>query len=187
MIEAVLPESTDLPASITTAGTADAELIAALHARCFDSRREDPWDADLVRRILASPGSLGLLASRPSAAGQRRPGIAGEQQPVGFALCRAVAGEAELFALGVVEAHRRHGVGALLLAAVVWHAARLGGRVMFLEVAADNTAAQRLYRRAGFAAIGRRPGYYARAAGEVVDADVMGRALVGLEGRGGRG
>ena len=47
----------------------------------------------------------------------------------------------------------------------------------FLEVAADNAAAQALYARAGFAESGRRRGYYRRPDGSGLDALVMQRAL----------
>jgi ribosomal-protein-alanine N-acetyltransferase len=46
-----------------------------------------------------------------------------------------------------------------------------------LEVAADNGAALRLYRRTNFTQAGRRKGYYARPGGEKVDALVLARAL----------
>jgi ribosomal-protein-alanine N-acetyltransferase len=49
---------------------------------------------------------------------------------------------------------------------------------MHLEVAVDNAAALRLYRRAGFAEAGRRRGYYERPGGRV-DALVLTRVLHG--------
>ena len=50
-------------------------------------------------------------------------------------------------------------------------------RKMFLEVAADNPAAIALYRKQGFAEIGRREGYFARANGQPATALVMARNL----------
>jgi ribosomal-protein-alanine N-acetyltransferase len=44
-------------------------------------------------------------------------------------------------------------------------------------VAEDNAGALALYARLGFAAAGRRAGYYGRPAGGAVDAIVMRRAL----------
>jgi ribosomal-protein-alanine N-acetyltransferase len=55
--------------------------------------------------------------------------------------------------------------------------ASLKAEAMFLEVAADNPGAIRLYERAGFATVGRRSGYYGRRQGGSVDAIVMRRAL----------
>jgi len=48
---------------------------------------------------------------------------------------------------------------------------------MFLEVAADNLAAQSLYAGAGFNPIGRRPAYYIRSGGQAVDAVILSAAL----------
>jgi RimJ/RimL family protein N-acetyltransferase len=47
-------------------------------------------------------------------------------------------------------------------------------------VAADNVAARRLYRRAGFEAVGRRPRYYGSAGATPVDALVMCRRLADI-------
>ena len=49
---------------------------------------------------------------------------------------------------------------------------------MFLEVDEDNTAASRLYDRAGFREVGRRPGYYPGAGGKAAAALVLRRDLV---------
>jgi ribosomal-protein-alanine N-acetyltransferase len=48
-----------------------------------------------------------------------------------------------------------------------------GADSMFLEVAVDNAPAIALYEAAGFAAVGRRPGYYDRGAAGRVDALIL--------------
>jgi len=48
---------------------------------------------------------------------------------------------------------------------------------LFLEVAADNTAAIRLYEGLGFAIVASRKGYYARASAPPVDALILSLAL----------
>jgi ribosomal-protein-alanine N-acetyltransferase len=48
---------------------------------------------------------------------------------------------------------------------------------MLLEVAEDNPAAIKVYRKHGFREIGRRAGYYARASGVPATALVMSRDL----------
>ena len=50
-------------------------------------------------------------------------------------------------------------------------------RKLFLEVAADNPAAIRLYTGFGFARISERQGYYARPDGQPATAIVMARDL----------
>ena len=56
--------------------------------------------------------------------------------------------------------------------------ATTAARRLFLEVAADNPAALRLYGRLGFAKIGEREGYYTRADGRPATAIVMARDLL---------
>jgi ribosomal-protein-alanine N-acetyltransferase len=87
-----------------------------------------------------------------------------------------VAGEAELLTLAVAPPARRRGRGRALLAAFEQGARERGACEAFLEVAADNAPAVALYAGAGYSELGRRPGYYSRAAG-AVDALLMGRAL----------
>jgi ribosomal-protein-alanine N-acetyltransferase len=62
--------------------------------------------------------------------------------------------------IGVTGARQGEGLGALLLDALLAEADHRGSPVVLLEVRADNEVAQGLYRRRGFAEIGRRRGYY---------------------------
>ena len=130
-----------------------AEPLALLHAGCFP---EDPWDAEALGRILALSGGFGFVAWQVDT-------------PVGFALARDLGNEVEILSLGVLPAYRQGGVGRTLLRAVIGEAAQRGLPSAVLEVAADNTAARRLYATAGFVAVGRRPRYYQRG-GETIDA-----------------
>ncbi len=125
--------------------------MAALYARAFPQSR--PWSADEIARLMAAPGFAVTSAA-------------------GFALGRAVAGEAELVTVAVEPAARRQGQGRALLAAFDARARTLGAETAFLEVAEDNTAAQGLYRATGWVETGRRKGYYRRAA-SAVDAVMM--------------
>jgi ribosomal-protein-alanine N-acetyltransferase len=62
--------------------------------------------------------------------------------------------------IGVDPARQREGIGALLLDALLAHAAALPHKPVSLEVRADNEAAQRLYASRGFHRAGLRRGYY---------------------------
>jgi len=62
--------------------------------------------------------------------------------------------------MAVAPTHRRQGLGDRLLRDLLAEAERRRQRVVSLEVAADNAAAQRLYARHGFARTGVRRGYY---------------------------
>lgn len=130
--------------------------LAALHAAAMTLPR--PWSATEFAALRQMPGSIEVV------------------RPQGIALGRVAADEAELLTIAVHPANRRRGLGGDLL--VAFHAAiRMHGAVTaFLEVAETNAAARALYVRAGYAAIGRRPGYYTEAR-PPVDAIVMSRAL----------
>lgn len=145
---------------VQLAGVEFAALIAALHAACMSP----PWSEATIARLLAGAGGLGWIATL-------------DDQPVGFALIREAADEAEILAIGVLPAKRRLGVGQALLKAVIGQCASNGLARLYLEVAASNSAAKNAYGRAGFRQVGQRRRYYG--AGETrEDALVMRRDLV---------
>lgn len=148
--------------TIETLRTADIELVARLHARCF----YDAWGPTMIRQVLEMPGAYGLVARR-----------GGFGSIIGFALARVAADECELLSLGVDTAHRGRGVGTLLLSAAIARATAERARWFFLEVAEDNQPAQRLYRAYGLAGVGRRPDYYENADGTRTHALTMRCAL----------
>jgi ribosomal-protein-alanine N-acetyltransferase len=82
-----------------------------------------------------------------------------ERAIVGYAGLIAYDDEAHVATIGVAGAAQGKGIGSLLLDALLAEADRRSP-VVLLEVRADNEVAQGLYRRRGFAEIGRRRGYY---------------------------
>jgi len=150
------------PPVIADARAGDAAGLAAIHAAGF----ERGWDAHEFERMLADRLIVAHLA---------RPG--GKGAPTGFVLSRVVVDEAEILTVAVAPPARRAGLAALLLRHHLGRLAAAGARKVFLEVAEDNAAALRLYRRHGFGEIARRQAYYARAKGPPATAIVMERAL----------
>lgn len=136
--------------------TPSPQTLAALHAAAFTVPR--PWSADEIAALLADP--LCFLIRRPE----------------GFALGRAVAGEAELLTIAVHPEARGRGIGTALLTDLIASAVGRAAERMFLEVAATNESAIRLYRRSGFAEIATRPGYFTDGKARI-DALVMARDL----------
>jgi len=149
---------------IEPAGLAHAHVLTALHAACF----EDSWSVGAMADVLASPGAFACMAL---------PAGPLEAEPIGFALARIAADEAELLSLGVIPGARRQRAAQALLDAVVRHASRHGAGMLFLEVAETNEAARCLYAANGFAAVGRRPDYYQRPNTVPVAALTLRRAL----------
>lgn len=126
--------------------------LADIHATAFEA----PWTPAAFANLLGQTGVFCLATGAD-----------------GFILCRVVADEAEILTLAVRPEARRRGL-ARALVDVANEAARLRGSTrLFLEVAEDNTAAIELYRRSGFASVGRRRGYYPRPDGSAVDALVL--------------
>jgi ribosomal-protein-alanine N-acetyltransferase len=126
---------------------AHAEVLAAVHAQCFDER----WSAAVIAELLSVPRSFALVAVTDSADGD---------VPAGFTLVRLAGDDAELLTLCTLGAYRRRGVASALLDAALLYARDLGARRAFLEVAETNEPARVLYASRGFTAGRRRPDYY---------------------------
>jgi len=97
-------------------------------------------------------------------------------QIAGFAVLMMVVDEAHLLNIGIDESFQRRGLGSQLLTQVVERARQAGGLSLLLEVRPSNAKALALYRRFGFAEIGRRKGYYPAHLGRE-DALVLRRSL----------
>ena len=158
---------TDRP-RIRAASVMDAALLAALHQASCTAAWDEAWSPRSFAEIAALPDTLGLVAESSDA-------------PLGFALGRRVADEAELLLIATHPAQRRRGIARDLLRGLLQRLAGAGARRLFLEVAEPNAAALGLYRRAGFQTVGRRPNYYRTHAGasvpSAVDALLLSRDL----------
>lgn len=137
-------------------GVAHLAVASAVHGSCF----AESWSEKAIAELLAMPGSFGLIAMV-------------EGQPAGLAMAYSVETEGEILTVCVLPAHRRRGIAAGLLTAVLDKLVRQGCRRVLLEVAADNLPACTLYRKAGFREIGRRIGYYRRSPSPSIDAVVL--------------
>jgi ribosomal-protein-alanine N-acetyltransferase len=136
----------------------DIGMISRIHTVSFD----DAWSGTMIRRILAMPGTFGIVARQ-----SRRCSIAG------FALGRIAADECEILSIAVAPDHRGAHVGSMLLDGAMHQAAQGGAATLFLEVAEDNDVARTLYDSRGFVPVGRRPDYYTRNDGSTAAAVTM--------------
>lgn len=143
--------------SLIRAEALHADVLAGLHAQCFDPG----WTSQSVADLLATPGTLALLAMLKQA------------QPVGFVMARLAADVSEILTLGVIECHRRSGIARHLLTEAARMLAEQGALTLHIEVARSNTPALNLYDKLGFRHIGRRRNYYARKEGNSEDAVTM--------------
>lgn len=136
---------------ICAATPAHAAAIGTLQGVIFPA----PWAPGAIAKLLGGAPGFGHLAIADGAA------IAdGEETPLGFVLCRAAGGEAEILSLGVGVEARGQGVGGRLLEAAAEGAQRRGAQALYLEVSVTNLDALALYRRHGFVEVGARARYY---------------------------
>ena len=96
---------------------------------------------------------------------------------VGYSLSMAGPGELHLLNLTVAPAWQRRGLARRLLDDLVALARAPALGQIWLEVREGNARAREVYRRYGFAALGRRRGYYPAGPGPREDAIVMGLSL----------
>jgi ribosomal-protein-alanine N-acetyltransferase len=125
----------------------DLDGVMVVMTAAFDPAFGEAWTRSQCAGILQMSGVSLMLARNTQGA------------PLGFALFRTIAAEAELLLLAVAPQHRRRGVGRRLLDAFVERAANAGAQRVHLEVRDGNPAVS-MYQAAGFAAAGRRRGYY---------------------------
>jgi [ribosomal protein S18]-alanine N-acetyltransferase len=146
-----------LGVSFIRAEAVHAEVLAALHAQCFDRG----WSVQSIAELMNLPGALALLAELAPA------------QPVGFVIVLRAADVSEILTLGVIERHRRSGIARELIAEAGRILAEQGARSLHIEVAESNKPAMTLYEKLGFRHTGRRRDYYALRQGGREDAVTM--------------
>ncbi|WP_206530264.1 tRNA (adenosine(37)-N6)-threonylcarbamoyltransferase complex dimerization subunit type 1 TsaB [Nordella sp. HKS 07] len=146
--------------SIRQASVGEAQILAALHAECFDNA----WSATEFAKLMAMPGALSFLAVEGG-------------EPLAFLLARRAADEAEILSIGTRPFARRRGIAKKLMSHLAHELRQAGLAQLFIEVAADNAAARALYAEQDFAVTGRRKAYYEKPGGKREDAVVMMKAL----------
>jgi [ribosomal protein S18]-alanine N-acetyltransferase len=143
--------------SLIRAEALHADVLAGLHAQCFDRG----WSSKSMAELLAAPATLALLAMLRQA------------QPLGFVMARRAADVSDILTLGVIEAHRRSGIARHLVTEAAKILAEQGAGTLHIEVAQSNTAAVSLYDSLGFRHTGRRRNYYPLKGGNSEDAVTM--------------
>lgn len=135
---------------------ADLDAIMALEHASFPT---DAWSADTMASELTSPHNVYLVDEHDGAV-------------IGYGGVRALQGgaDADIQTIALDPGHRGQGRGRALLRALIAEGKTRGARELFLEVRADNPAAEGLYLSEGFTELGRRPRYYQP---DDVDAIVM--------------
>lgn len=123
----------------------DIDVVHALEQELF---ADDAWSVELFWSELAQHAARRYVVA------------AADAHIVGYAGLAAYGEDGYVQTIAVAPAAQRRGIGTLLLDDLLSDAQRRGVRSVALEVRTDNTTAQALYARFGFAPVGLRRGYY---------------------------
>ncbi len=132
-------------ARLTVSPTRECDIaaIAEIEAQCFS----DPWTAAGFAEELSCDNADMFTAATNG-------------EVCGYGLIITAGGVSELPKICIAPAHRRQGMGRVLLQRLEEAARQRGSEELTLEVRLSNTAAQSLYASLGFERIGIRPGFY---------------------------
>ena len=147
--------------SIRSGTAADLDDVMRIMDRAFDPGFGEAWTRSQCAGILPMSGVVLLIAEEDGG-------------PVGFALHRVVADEAELLLLAVDPDFHRRGIGSSLLGQFIATAVHEGASRLHLEVRENNPAVA-MYCATGFTVVGRRRNYYSGSGGESFDALTLAR------------
>jgi ribosomal-protein-alanine acetyltransferase len=128
---------------IRPATTADIARLAELERICFS----DPWSPAGLREMISATLAIGLVA------------LSGKTI-IGYAIARYAADSGEILNLAVAPEHRREGVAAHLIDALLEGLRSREVREVYLEVRESNGPARALYKDKGFTVAGMRRAYY---------------------------
>ncbi|MGP6170830.1 ribosomal protein S18-alanine N-acetyltransferase [Microbacterium sp. A204] len=142
--------------AIRLATPADLDAIMAIENASFPT---EAWSSEAMAAELATDYSHYIVDEEDG-------GV------IGYAGLRSIRGnaDADIQTIALIDARRGEGRGRAMLRTLLAEASARGAREVFLEVRADNPAAEALYLSEGFEEIGRRPRYYQP---DDVDAIVM--------------
>ena len=126
------------------------EKLSNLHKKCFPNK---PWSADDFRDLKQSGCEIIMSEN-------------------GFIVYRQILDEAEIITIGVNPEMQRKGIATAMIGIIENILKNQGVKKIFLEVASNNIAGQKLYKNTGFDQVGLRPKYY-----DGIDAILMAKNL----------
>lgn len=156
-------------------GRHDLGAVARAEASLFGA---EAWSPALLHAELAAASGPGadrcyVVVERVAGGGSARPGAgrmddaggaagAGGGELLGYAglWFGDGAGDADLLTVATLPSARRRGIATAMIAHLLRRARQAGCAAVLLEVRVSNAGAQTLYRRLGFAPVGRRRRYY---------------------------
>lgn len=143
--------------SVTRAQEHHIAPVLDIERICFSV----PWSENSFRYELESKEAYFAVAEE-------------DGEVLGFGILHTFCDQAELFNIAVLPECRKRGIGDRLMASILDFASGAGIKIIFLEVRASNSPAQKLYEKHGFTSCGRRKNYYDK---PVEDALLMSRSI----------
>ncbi|WP_420548361.1 ribosomal protein S18-alanine N-acetyltransferase [Curvivirga sp.] len=147
-----MPQS---PYQLNVLQKTDLKEAANVYSHAF----VEPWGEAALLDLLRMKGAFGYRVIDNAS-----------KKLVAFVLARSLFEEGEILTIAVDPLAQGKGLAFTLMQAAEAQSKAQGAEKMFLEVAADNKGAQRLYKKLGYEELSRRKGYYKRAGGIRVDA-----------------
>ena len=126
------------------------DKLANLHKKCFPNK---PWSGEDFRDLKNSGCEIIMSEN-------------------GFIVYRITLDETEIITIGVDPEIRRNGIASAMIGIIEKESKNQGVKKIFLEVASNNTPAQKLYENNGFKNVGLRPKYY-----DGIDAIIMSKDI----------
>ena len=123
----------------------DIDAIARVENACFST----PWSIDAIKHEICENKLADFMIACDE-----------ENNIVGYIGIWTLLDECQINKIAVLPEKRKFGFGKAILNHVLEFTRDIGVKNWYLEVRESNTAAQALYRSAGFSSVGTRMNYY---------------------------
>ena len=130
---------------IRAAEQMDIDAIASVENACFST----PWSIDAIKHEICENKLANFMIACDE-----------ENNIVGYIGIWTLLDECQINKIAVLPEKRKLGFGKAILNHVLEFTRDIGVKNWYLEVRESNTAAQALYRSAGFSSVGTRKNYY---------------------------
>lgn len=130
---------------IRTAEQMDIDAIVRVEDACFST----PWSIDAIKHEICENKLADFMIACDE-----------ENNIIGYIGIWTLLDECQINKIAVMPEKRKIGIGKTILNHVIELTRDMGVKSWYLEVRESNTAAQALYRSAGFSSVGTRKNYY---------------------------
>lgn len=123
----------------------DIDAIVRVENTCFST----PWSIDAIKHEICENKLADFMIACDE-----------ENNIIGYIGIWTLLDECQINKIAVMPEKRKIGIGKTILNHVIELTRDMGVKSWYLEVRESNTAAQALYRSAGFSSVGTRKNYY---------------------------